>query len=56
VRELERINMLLLDPAAAAAKYVTFRIRGEKVLHGMMELYRALFDTDMPGVDYDFTL
>ena len=56
VRELERANILLLDPAAAAAKYVTFRIRGEKVLHGMLELYRALFDTDMPGVDYDFTL
>ncbi|MES7204576.1 hypothetical protein U6Q21_12440, partial [Cutibacterium acnes] len=55
-QELRGRNLLLLDPAAAAAKYVTFRIRGERVLHGMLELYRALFDSDMPGVDYDFTL
>ncbi|MCI3927209.1 AAA family ATPase [Paenibacillus sp. TRM 82003] len=54
--ELKRMNVLLPDPAAAASKYVTARIRGEKVLHGMMELYRGLFDVDMPGVDYDFTL
>lgn len=49
-------NALLPDPAQAAAKYVTIRIRGERTLHGMMELYRSLFDADIPGVDYDFTL
>jgi len=54
--ELRRLNALLPDPAAAAAKYVTIRVRGERVLHDLMELYRALFDRDMPGVDYDFTL
>ncbi|WP_309118932.1 AAA family ATPase [Paenibacillus sp.] len=54
--ELRRLNALLPDPAAAAAKYATARIRGERVLHDMLELYRSLFDADMPGVDYDFTL
>jgi len=54
--ELRRLNVLLPDPVAAAAKYVTARIRGERVLHDMMALYRALFDADMPGVEYDFTL
>jgi len=54
--ELRRLNVLLPDPAAAAAKYVTARIRGERVLHDMLALYRSLFDADMPGVDYDFTL
>ena len=54
--ELQRINMLLLEPAVAAAKFVSVRIRAERVLHEMMALYRALFDTDIPGVAYDFTL
>jgi len=54
--ELRRLNALLPDPNAAAAKYVTARLRGERVLHEMMELYRSLFDAPMPGVDYDFTL
>jgi MoxR-like ATPase len=54
--ELRRANVLLADPVAAASKYVTARIRGERVLHDMMELYRGLFDTEMPGVEYDFTL
>jgi MoxR-like ATPase len=54
--ELRRMNVLLGDPAASASKYVTARIRGERVLHDMMELYRGLFDSHMPGVDYDFTL
>lgn len=55
-KELQDANVLLLDPAKAAAKYVTIRIRGEKVLHGMLALYRSLFDSEMPGVEYDFTL
>jgi hypothetical protein len=54
--ELQRINMLLLEPAASAAKFVSVRIRAERVLHEMMALYRALYDTDIPGVAYDFTL
>lgn len=54
--ELRRLNALLPDPEAAAAKFVAARLRGERVLHGMLELYRGLFDADMPGVDYDFTL
>ncbi len=54
--ELRRLNVLLPDPASAAAKYVTARLRGERMLHDMLALYRSLFDADMPGVDYDFTL
>lgn len=54
--ELRRLNTLLPDPVSAATKYVASRIRCERVLHDMLELYRALFDAEMPGVDYDFTL
>jgi MoxR-like ATPase len=54
--DLRRLNALLPDPVSAAAKYVTARLRGERVLHDMLALYRSLFDADMPGVDYDFTL
>jgi MoxR-like ATPase len=54
--ELLRINVLLPEAGASAAKYVNVRIQGERILYEMMETYRALFDTEIPGVEYDFTL
>jgi MoxR-like ATPase len=54
--ELHRTNLFLVQPAAAASKYVAIRLRGERVLYQMMELYRGLFDSSIPGVEYDFSL
>lgn len=32
------------------------RIQGEKLLQQVQGLYRSLFDKDIPGIAYDYTL
>ncbi|TVY10063.1 AAA family ATPase [Paenibacillus cremeus] len=49
-------NFLLLHTAQYAVKYTHLRIQGERILQTMQGLYRTLFDRDIPGVQYDYTL
>ncbi|WP_407668108.1 AAA family ATPase [Paenibacillus tyrfis] len=49
-------NFLLLQTAEYAVKYTHLRIQGERILQSMQGLYRTLFDREIPGVQYDYTL
>ncbi|MEK8128526.1 AAA family ATPase [Paenibacillus filicis] len=49
-------NFLVLQTAHFAVKYTHLRIQGERTLQTLQGLYRTLFDRELPGVDYDYTL
>ncbi|MFC6229287.1 AAA family ATPase [Paenibacillus allorhizosphaerae] len=49
-------NFLLLHTAQYAVKYTHLRIQGERILQTLQGLYRTLFDREIPGVEYDYTL
>ncbi|WP_218092042.1 AAA family ATPase [Paenibacillus solanacearum] len=49
-------NFLLLQTAQYAVKYTHLRIQGERILQTLQGLYRTLFDREIPGVEYDYTL
>ncbi|WP_372812803.1 AAA family ATPase [Paenibacillus sp.] len=49
-------NFLVLQTAQYAVKYTHLRIQGERTLQTMQGLYRTLFDRELPGIDYDYTL
>ncbi|MBN6188093.1 AAA family ATPase [Aneurinibacillus sp. BA2021] len=53
---LHRRNFLLLQPDRYAVKYTRLRIQGERILQTLQGLYRTLFDKDVPGTSYDYTL
>lgn len=49
-------NFLLLHTAQYAVRYTHLRIQGERILQQLQGLYRTLFDREIPGVTYDYTL
>ncbi|MDQ1909158.1 AAA family ATPase [Paenibacillus sp. GD4] len=49
-------NFLLLNTAQYAVKYTHLRIQGERILQTLQGLYRTLYDREIPGVTYDYTL
>ncbi|WP_426454003.1 AAA family ATPase [Paenibacillus sp. S-38] len=49
-------NFLLLHTAQYAVKYTHLRIQGERTLQSLQGLYRTLFDREIPGLQYDYTL
>ncbi|SFL82327.1 MoxR-like ATPase [Paenibacillus sp. 1_12] len=49
-------NFLLIQTDRFAVKYTHLRIQGERILQTLQGLYRTLFDCEIPGVQYDYTL
>lgn len=49
-------NFLLLQPDRYAVKYTRLRIQGERILQSLQGIYRTLFDKEVPGTAYDYTL
>lgn len=49
-------NYLLTQTDRFAVKYTHLRIQGERILQTLQGLYRTLFDREIPGVQYDYTL
>ncbi|ULL15803.1 AAA family ATPase [Paenibacillus sp. H1-7] len=49
-------NYLLNQTDRFAVKYTHLRIQGERILQTVQGLYRTLFDREIPGVQYDYTL
>jgi MoxR-like ATPase len=49
-------NFLLIHTDRFAVKYTHLRIQGERILQTLQGLYRTLFDREIPGVQYDYTL
>ncbi|UUZ79044.1 AAA family ATPase [Paenibacillus sp. P26] len=49
-------NFLLLHTDQYAVKYAHLRIQGERILQSLQGLYRTLFDREIPGVEYNYTL
>ncbi|UQZ81561.1 ATPase RavA [Paenibacillus konkukensis] len=49
-------NFLLTQTDRFAVKYTHLRIQGERILQTLQGLYRTLFDREIPGVQYDYTL
>ncbi len=49
-------NLFLLHPDQYAVKFTHLRIQGERILQTVQGLYRTIFDKEIPGVAYDYTL
>ncbi|MFD0679780.1 MULTISPECIES: AAA family ATPase [unclassified Paenibacillus] len=49
-------NFLLMHTDQYAVKYTHLRIQGERILQTIQGLYRTLFDREIPGIHYDYTL
>jgi len=49
-------NYLNLHTEKYAVKYTHLRIEGERILQILQGLYRTVFDREIPGSDYDYTL
>jgi MoxR-like ATPase len=49
-------TIFLLHPDQYAVKFTHLRIQGERILQTVQGLYRTLFDREIPGVLYDYTL
>ncbi len=49
-------NCLLVNVDKYAVKYAHLRIEGERILQMLQGLYRTIFDREIPGVEYDYTL
>ncbi|MDF2963895.1 MAG: ATPase RavA [Paenibacillus sp.] len=49
-------NFLLMHTDQYAVKYTHLRIQGERILQTLQGLYRTLFDREIPGLQYDYTL
>jgi MoxR-like ATPase len=49
-------NFLLIHTDQYAVKYTHLRIQGERILQALQGLYRTLFDREIPGLQYDYTL
>jgi len=49
-------NFLIRHTDTFAVKYTRLRIQGERILQTLQGLYRTLFDREIPGVHYDYTL
>ncbi|ASS67179.1 MULTISPECIES: AAA family ATPase [unclassified Paenibacillus] len=53
---IESQSVFILHADEYAVRFTHLRIGGEKVLQQLQGLYRTLFDKDIPGVSYDYTL
>ncbi|WCK56744.1 AAA family ATPase [Aneurinibacillus sp. Ricciae_BoGa-3] len=51
-----RQNFLLMNIERYTVKYTGLRIQGERILQSLQKIYRTLFDRDIPGASYDYTL
>ncbi|OXM87820.1 AAA family ATPase [Paenibacillus rigui] len=49
-------NFLIQHTDPYAVKYTHLRIQGERILQTLQGLYRTLFDREIPGIHYDYTL
>ncbi|WP_248925677.1 AAA family ATPase [Paenibacillus hamazuiensis] len=49
-------NFLVMHADQYAVKYTHLRIQGERILQTIQGLYRTLFDREIPGFQYDYTL
>lgn len=49
-------SVFLLHPDQYAVKFTHLRIQGERILQSVQGLYRTLFDREIPGIVYDYTL
>ncbi|UJF35888.1 AAA family ATPase [Paenibacillus hexagrammi] len=49
-------SIFLLHPDQYAVKFTHLRIQGERILQSVQGLYRTLFDKEIPGIVYDYTL
>jgi MoxR-like ATPase len=49
-------NYLIMHVDKYAVKYSHLRIEGERILQVMQGLYRTIFDREIPGCEYDYTL
>jgi MoxR-like ATPase len=49
-------SIFLLYPDQYAVKFSRLRIQGERILQSAQGLYRTLFDREIPGITYDYTL
>ncbi|WP_139488114.1 AAA family ATPase [Brevibacillus dissolubilis] len=49
-------NYFILNVEKYAVKYAHLRIEGERILQMLQGLYRTIFDREIPGVEYDYTL
>jgi MoxR-like ATPase len=49
-------NYLIVHVEKYAVKYAHLRIEGERILQMLQGLYRTIFDRELPGTEYDYTL
>jgi MoxR-like ATPase len=49
-------NVLVLHTDAHAVKFARLRIQGERILQTLQGLYRTIFDKEIQGFTYDYTL
>jgi MoxR-like ATPase len=49
-------SIFLQHPEQYAVKFTHLRIQGERILQTVQGLYRTLFDREIPGIVYDYTL
>lgn len=49
-------NYLIHQPEKYTVKYAHLRIEGERLLQILQGLYRTIFDRDIAGAEYDYTL
>lgn len=49
-------NELITNVDKYAVKYAHLRIEGERILQMLQGLYRTIFDQEIPGAEYDYTL
>ncbi|MEW9698746.1 AAA family ATPase [Paenibacillus sp. SI8] len=49
-------SIFLQHPEQFAVKFTHLRIQGERILQTVQGLYRTLFDREIPGIAYDYTL
>jgi len=49
-------NRLIHNVEKYAVKFAYLRIEGERILQQLQRTYRTIFDQDIPGTDYDYTL
>ncbi len=49
-------NYLIEHPEKYTVTYAHLRIEGERLLQLLQGLYRTIFDREIPGADYDYTL
>ncbi|UFJ43266.1 AAA family ATPase [Brevibacillus humidisoli] len=49
-------NFLIHNLQKYAVKYSHLRIEGERLLQMLQGIYRTIFDREIPGVEYDYTL